>query len=222
MAFEERVSVIVGHYGSGKTNFSLNLAKKIREKDMQVAVVDLDIVNPYFRTAEHREEFEKMGIDIKAPTYAGSNVDIPAISPELFGVIGSFDGKVIVDVGGDDAGATALGAFREVLSKIDVRYYCVINERRYLDNAIEESIEDIKAIEHKGRIKIDYLINCTNLGAATTKETIENSKAYADKLCEKLGIEVAATAVMEGVDVDPLKISGEMIKSRLFVKPIWL
>ncbi len=222
MAFEERVSVIVGHYGSGKTNFSLNLAAHFADEGNKVAIVDLDIVNPYFRSFEHKEQFEKMGISIKAPAYAASNVDIPAISSELFGVISGFDGKVIIDVGGDDAGATALGSFRQLLLKQQVKYYCVINERRYLEDAIEESVEDIKAIEHKGRIKIDYLINCTNLGAATTKEIIENSKAYADELCEKLGIEVAATAVIEGIEVNPLKVSGEIIKSRLYVKPIWL
>ncbi len=222
MAFEERVSIIVGHYGSGKTNFSLNLANRFANEGKKVVIVDLDIVNPYFRSAEHKEEFMSKGISIKAPTYAASNVDIPAISPELFGVIKGFDGKVIVDVGGDDAGATALGSFRDLLAKSDVKYYCVVNERRYLDDAIDESIIDIKAIENKGRIKIDSLINCTNLGSETTREIIENSKDYLDNLSAKLGIEVAATAVMEGIDVDPLKISGEIIKSRLYVKPVWL
>ena len=102
--------VVVGHYGSGKTEFSLNLAFRLREQGEKVTIVDLDVVNPYFRTADAVKELKAQGIRVIVPEYANTNVDVPALPPDIFAAFET-EGTVIFDVGGDDDGAIVLGRF---------------------------------------------------------------------------------------------------------------
>src|ERR1035437_3886561 len=107
----KRIIIVCGHYGSGKTNFSLNLALFLANKEKTVTIVDLDIVNPYFRSSDFDEMLNKAHIKLITPTYAGTTLDIPSISPKINSIFGSLDDYIIFDVGGDDAGATVLGCF---------------------------------------------------------------------------------------------------------------
>ena len=108
-----KINIITGHYGSGKTNVSVNMALDLAEKGEKVTVVDLDIVNPYFRTADFKELFGEHNISLTVPTYANSNLDIPALGFDMNG-IADREGYIIIDVGGDDEGAKALGRYRKV------------------------------------------------------------------------------------------------------------
>lgn len=112
---QKKLTVITGHYGSGKTNFAVNLALKEAKSVKRCTVIDLDIVNPYFRTADFEELFRENGITLRAPLYANSNLDIPALNIDLRSIIDETD-CVIIDVGGDDEGAKALGRFADEIS----------------------------------------------------------------------------------------------------------
>lgn len=213
----KKYTIITGHYGSGKTNFAANLAVKAAEDGEKVTVVDLDIVNPYFRSADFAELFEKKGISLAAPLYANTNLDIPALSFNIEDFM-STDGKVIVDVGGDDSGASALARYKEFLlqNADDIEGICVINMYRYLTVTAEEAVEFMREIENASGIPMSAIVNNSNLGEETTAETIENSSAYADEVCRLTALPLKYT-----VDTS----AGAEVKNRfpaeIYVKKIW-
>ena len=214
----KKINIVTGHYGSGKTNFSANLAVKLAESGEKVTVVDLDIVNPYFRSADFGELFSKKNIELVAPMYANSNLDIPAISFDLER-IATDDGYLVIDVGGDDAGAIALGryseAFSEFSDKIDMFY--VVNCRRFLTQTAGEALELMYEIEAAANMKHTAIVNNTNLLYETTKEVLEDSVPFAEEVAKKAGLPVAYTCV-------PLKIEADVPKPfsvEIYVKKIW-
>ena len=214
----KKINIVTGHYGSGKTNFSANLAVKLAESGEKVTVVDLDIVNPYFRSADFGELFAKKNIELVAPMYANSNLDIPAISFDLER-IATDDGYLVIDVGGDDAGAIALGryseAFSEFSDKIDMFY--VVNCRRFLTQTAGEALELMYEIEAAANMKHTAIVNNTNLLYETTKEVLEDSVPFAEEVAQKAGLPVAYTCV-------PLKIEADVpnpLSVEIYVKKIW-
>ena len=106
----KRITLVCGHYGSGKTNFALNLAVNAAKSGEKITLVDLDIVNPYFRTADYKDELEAAGVNVIAQNLEGTTLDAPALTARMFSIFEESMGRVIVDVGGDDAGATAFRA----------------------------------------------------------------------------------------------------------------
>lgn len=216
----KKITIITGHYGSGKTNLAVNLSIKAAEEGKSVAVVDLDIVNPYFRTADFRQFFEQKGIKLIAPDFANSNLDIPAISFDVEQLAANED-YLIIDVGGDDAGATALGRYSEALSvygdELEMLY--VINQRRYLTSTSDEVVELMYQIEAAARMKHTAIVNNTNLGSETTLEIINASEEFASETSEKVGLPLAFTTCPEELaeyceneDIFPVKV---------YVKPLW-
>lgn len=213
----KKYTIITGHYGSGKTNFAANLAVKAAEEGEKVTVVDLDIVNPYFRSADFAELFAEKGITLAAPLYANTNLDIPALSFNIEDFM-SAEGKVIVDVGGDDSGASALARYREFLlqNSDDIEGICVINMYRYLTGTADEAVEFMREIENASGIPMSAIVNNSNLGEETTAETIESSTTYADEVCRLTGLPLKYT-----VDTS----AGAEVKNRfpaeIYVKKIW-
>ncbi len=213
----KKYTIITGHYGSGKTNFTANLAVKAAEEGEKVTVVDLDIVNPYFRSADFAELFAKKGITLAAPLYANTNLDIPALSFNIEDFMEA-EGKVIVDVGGDDSGASALARYKEFLlqNSDDIEGICVINMYRYLTGTAAEAVEFMREIENASGIPMSAIVNNSNLGEETTAETIENSTAYADEVSRLTGLPLKYT-----VDTS----AGAEVKNRfpaeIYVKKIW-
>jgi len=214
----KKITIVTGHYGSGKTNISVNLAIKLAEAGKKVTVVDLDIVNPYFRTADLGEMFENKGIELVAPMYANSNLDIPAISFDLER-IASDDGYLIIDVGGDDAGAIALGryaeAFKQFENDIDMLY--VVNCYRYLTRTSDEALELMYEIEAASKMKHTAIVNNSNLSHETTSETIDNSIGFAKEIAQKAGLPIKYTAVPYDISCkaeNPMPIE-------IYVKKIW-
>ena len=138
----EKVTVITGHYGSGKTNFAVNLAIDLRRAGKKVVLVDLDIVNPYFRSADFKNKLEGMGIQMVCPIYANTNLDLPSLGPEVYSVFASKDDRyVILDVGGDDAGAAALGRYAQMIKEHPWKMIYVINRYRYLTREPQQAVE---------------------------------------------------------------------------------
>lgn len=214
----KKINIVTGHYGSGKTNFSANLALKLAEDGRKVTVVDLDIVNPYFRSADFGELFSQKNIELVAPMYANSNLDIPAISFDLER-IASGDGSLVIDVGGDDAGAIALGRYAKAFETFadDIDMFYVVNCRRFLTRTAEEALELMYEIEAAAQMKHTAIVNNTNLLYETTAEILEESAEFAEKISESSGLPVAYSCVPLGVEADiPNPFPVE-----IYVKKIW-
>ena len=218
MSFEfPKIIVITGHYGCGKTNVSVNLALRQAKLGGRVSVVDLDIVNPYFRTADFGELFADKGIRLVTPMYANSNLDIPALSFDLAGIISESD-SVIIDVGGDPEGAAALGRYSDVLGKRkDLGLYYVVNKYRYLTSTPEEAVELLREIEAVGTVPCCGIINNSNLGKLTDSKTVAESADYAEAVAKEAGVPLLFTCS------DEKNLSGieNALPIDIFVKPVW-
>jgi len=216
----KKISIITGHYGSGKTNISVNLALKLASEGEKVTVVDLDIVNPYFRTADFKELFESNGITLVSSMYANTNLDIPAISFDVER-IASEDGYLIIDVGGDDAGATALGRYHEPFSRFknDIDMFYVINCYRYMTRSSDEAVGLFYEIENSARFSHTGIINNSNLGVMTTKETILDSLNFADEVSKKTGLPLMFSTAP--VSIACKELDTKVMYVDVFVKPIW-
>ena len=189
------ITIITGHYGSGKTNLAVNLALDAKKSGQPVTVIDLDIVNPYFRTADFSKLFSDEGIEIIAPVYANTNLDIPALSGAVDGVLRQKKGVIIIDVGGDDAGAIALGRYSEEIRDVGYELIYVINCYRYLTKNPEDALTVMREIEAASGLRATKLFNNSNLGKETDGETVLRSIPFAEE-CETVsGVPLWATAV---------------------------
>ena len=163
-----KITALVGHYGCGKTNLAANLALEM-SKSGKVTVVDIDIVNPYFRTADFKDEFEKQGISLVTTEYANTNLDIPVLNFDIASISENSD-YVIIDVGGGSDGAAALGRYHTVLEEKNTQILYVFNMYRGL--SAEETAQSMREIEHACRMKCTALVNNSNLGTMTEPEDI--------------------------------------------------
>lgn len=197
----KRISIITGHYGSGKTNVAVNMALDMKKSGKNVTIVDIDIVNPYFRTADFQQMLEAEGIKVITPTFANTNLDIPALPASVNAVFNS-DDYVIIDVGGDDAGATALGRYAKDIEKSDYDFYYVINKYRYLTKDATEAAELLYEIEAAARVKATNLINNSNLGEETTADTIKNSFNFAEEISKITSLPIAFTCCKKDIPVE--------------------
>lgn len=213
----KKINIITGHYGSGKTNFSANLAISLAKTGKKVTVVDLDIVNPYFRTADFTTLFGNNNIELIKSMYANTNLDIPAISFDLER-IATDDGYLIIDVGGDDDGALALGRYASAFSAFsdDIEFCYVVNKFRYISDGVEECASLLPEIEKASRMKATCVVNCSNLGRETTKENIREGMIFAGEVSEKLGLPLLCTVCPDFVEYD-----GDVVYHHLYVKPVW-
>lgn len=216
----KKITVITGHYGSGKTNLAVNLAVKAAEEGKKVTVADLDIVNPYFRTADFKELFDEKGITLAAPDFANSNLDIPSIQFDVEELAAVSD-CLIIDVGGDDAGAFALGRYAEALLSYgsETELYYVINQRRYLTQTPDEVLGLMYEIEAAARMKHTAIVNNTNLGSETTLEIVEASEEFAAETAERAGLPLAFTTCPE--ELAEFSENENIFPIKVYVKPLW-
>lgn len=211
-----KITIITGHYGSGKTNVAVNIALMLA-KTQKVTVVDLDIVNPYFRTADFGELFGSSGIKLVAPMYANSNLDIPALSFDLGGIINS-EGSIVIDVGGDPEGAIALGRYGDILkNRRDLELYYVINKYRYLTSTAEEATELLEEIKTASGLPCQGIINNSNLGRLTDNAAVLNSIDYAKQISEAAKAPLLFTC-SEEKNLDGITPSMAI---KIYVKPLW-
>ena len=189
------VTILCGHYGTGKTNLAVNLALQAAGQGEAVTVMDLDVVNPYFRTADFRELFRERGIRLIAPTYAGTNLDIPVLPPSVAAAIRAGEGRLILDVGGDDDGAVALGGFSALLERRGYSMLYVVNPYRELEPDPEEDAALLERIQQSSRLRVTYLVNNANLGPETTPQLVREAAPYLGELSRITGIPVLWTVV---------------------------
>lgn len=220
----KRLTLIAGHYGSGKTNIAVNLSYDLKDKGFnRVAIADLDIVNPYFRTKDSIEQLTEKGIELISSPYAGSNVDIPAIPQEMYALTDDTSISAIIDIGGDDRGALALGRYvPAIVKENDYSFYLVINCYRPLTGDVPSTLEIMKEIEQAAGIRFTGIINNSNVGADTKKEHILNSLDYANEVSKVSGLPLVMTTV-EASLFDDLKDEIQnlfplQLQSRIFDK----
>ena len=196
----KRVTLLCGHYGSGKTNIAVNMAFDLKKRKENVAIADLDIVNPYFRTKDSSEEFKQKNIRLICSEYANTNLDIPALPQDLYAITDDKDLNVIIDVGGDDRGALALGRISEkIVEENDYEMLMVINCYRPLTRDAEDTLEVMREIELAGKIKFTGLINNSNLGELTSEDDVINSLSYAREVSKLSSLPVVMTSVNENI-----------------------
>ena len=194
----KRVLLLCGHYGSGKTNIAVNLAQEIKREYPMVTLADLDIVNPYFRSKDSAAELEEAGIRLICSNYANSNVDIPALPPDLYALTDDKQMRAVIDVGGDDRGALVLGRLAPaILAEDDYEMLMVINCYRPLTRDAASTVEVMREIEYAGGIRFTALVNNSNLGVETTKEDVLASLRYAEQVAAMSGLPVVMTTVDE-------------------------
>ena len=196
----KRIILLSGHYGSGKTNIAVNLAFLLKKQRERVTIADVDIVNPYFRTSDSRRELEEGGIRLICSEFAGSNVDLPALPAEIYAVTDDPGQTAIIDVGGDDRGALALGRIRDgILKENDYEMLFVINRFRPLTRNAEMTVEIMREIEAAAGIRFTAIINNSNLGAETTADDVLGSISYANEVCRLTGLSLKMTAAHESL-----------------------
>ncbi|MDF2685997.1 MAG: hypothetical protein K0S55_1178 [Clostridia bacterium] len=200
MEFQKKHYIITGHYGSGKSNIAVNTAIKIKKTtEKPVYLIDADIVNPYFRSSDNKEILEKNNIILINPIYAGSNLDVPSLPPDIFGVFNK-DCLAIWDIGGDDAGAIALGRYQGRITEQGYEMAYIVNAYRPLTETADEMLEFMKEIENVSRLKTSSIINNSNLGVETTPAIVLNSFGVLNDLSEKSGIPISYTSVSKELE----------------------
>ena len=188
------LTIICGHYGTGKTNLSLNIAINAAKTGRSVTLVDLDIVNPYFRSSDYLTLLREHGIHLIAPGSAGSTLDVPALPAEIYSVFDSPD-FVIFDIGGDDAGATALGRFSSNITVHGYEMLYVINRYRPMTSHSPDAVELLREIETASRLKATGIINNSHLMTLTNEQTVLDSLEFAKETARALKLPIKMTAV---------------------------
>ena len=206
----KRITLFCGHYGSGKTNIAVNYALKLKADGLDVALADLDIVNPYFRSKDSTAELEKAGVRVIALPFANSSVDLPALPSQAYSLVQNRSVYAVLDIGGDDRGAYALGRFVPyILEENDYEMVYVVNFFRPLTQTVDQAIEVMGEIESACGLKFSAVINNSNLGAESTTEIVRSTSAKAEELCRRTGLPLFATTAEAGIAEDgmmPLKL----------------
>ncbi len=217
----KRITLLCGHYGSGKTNVAVNMALMLKKQRERVAIADLDIVNPYFRTKDSSDEFAQNGIRLIASNYANSNVDIPALPQDMYAITDDKDLSVIIDVGGDDRGALALGRLAPmIMEENDYEMLMVINCFRPLTRDAISTIEVMREIEYASHMKFTGIVNNSNLGVATTPDDVSGSLKYADEVSKLSGLPVVCTTVDKNIYNDLCDKIENLLPLSLQAKPV--
>ena len=192
----KRVILLSGHYGSGKTNIAVNLSLHLKQFRERVALADIDIVNPYFRSRDSAKELEAAGVRLISSAFASSNVDLPALPQDVYAITDDRGMAAVIDVGGDDRGALALGRWRDaILEEDNYEMLLVINRFRPLTRDAASTLEVMSEIEGAARMRFTGIVNNSNLGNETTAQTVLSSVDYANAVCEATGLPLKMTTV---------------------------
>ena len=192
----KRLTLFAGHYGSGKTNIAVNYALQLALDGKKVCIADLDIVNPYFRTADSAEKLMAAGVDLIIPQFANSNVDLPALPAEAYRLVEDRSSFGVMDIGGDDRGAYALGRYVPFIKKEnDYRMIFVANCYRPLTQTPEDALEVMREIEAACKLQFTDIVNNSHLGPLTDVQTVLDSVDYTETLSVLSGLPVYMTTV---------------------------
>lgn len=221
---DKRIRIITGHYGSGKTEFAINYALKLRElTNKNVAVADLDVVNTYFRIREKKAILEKVNILSIDSSIDAPSLDLPALSAQIMTPINDKSYEYIMDVGGDDVGARVLGRFSNLIKKEDYDMLFVVNANREKTQTSDQVIQYINSIEKSSKLKITGLINNTHLVRYTRLEDLLNGQNLVSEVSKVLNIPIRYTSCLESlVDELPKDLSNEILPLQLHMREEWM
>ncbi|VBB07996.1 Hypothetical protein LUCI_3261 [Lucifera butyrica] len=194
LAGQKRIAVFVGEFGSGKTEVSVNYAVQLKRAGFKTAIVDMDLVKPYFRTRENRDLLEQQHIRVSAADNRLANADLPVLPSELNQLLYDEDYQVVIDVGGSEA-AIVLGRFQRQLAEVSYAAMMVINIYRPFSQTVEDIVAAIDRIQKTARISISGLISNANLAAETTAEHIYAGISLVEKVVEKTGIPIMRVVI---------------------------
>lgn len=218
----KRLVLFAGHYGSGKTNIAVNIALDLKKEGKNVVIADLDIVNPYYRTKDSEAELAAAGIPLISSEYANSNVDVPALPQELYSLVDQKDRCGIIDIGGDDRGALALGRYAPFIrEENNYEMLLVINKFRPLTPDAASTIEVMREIELAGGIPFTGIVNNSNLGRETTAKDVIASDAYAQELSAATGLPVRMTTAWDTIADEVAKVLPNVVPLHLQNKRLW-
>ena len=196
----KRVVIFAGHYGSGKTNIAVNFAKELKKSGKSVALADLDIVNPYFRSKDSENELKEEGIDLICSEFAATNLDIPALPFTINRIINDKNSYAVLDIGGDDAGSVVLGRLANAIKSEDnYEMIFVVNFFRPITRTAEDAIQIMREIEAVSSLKFTAIVNNSNLGALTTKEDIFSTENEVKKLCKITSLPLLFSSVESNI-----------------------
>lgn len=216
-----RIKAVVGHYGSGKTEFSLNMALAAKAAGRRALVADMDIVNPFFRSAEQGERLKRAGVELIAPPYALTGVDLPVLSPEIYAIFEQPERFCVLDVGGDDAGAAALGGLSGRLAAQGADLYYVVNPYRPFSNTVERVMEMMERIQRRARLQVTGLVNNAKLGEETGAEELLEGRTLLEKVSRRCGVPVVCECGFEGV-LQQLPPGPPSFPIARYLMPEWL
>lgn len=199
MNLDRRIHIFTGHFGSGKTELSINFAHYLRQTHEHVAVDDLDVINPYFRTRDVDDFFQENKIELIAPPKRLTMADLPVVSPEIYRVLHDEKYQIIVDAGGDKDGAKALGQYYHNWKDLHPEIIFVLNTNRPYVSTLEGALFTISEIEDSARMKVTGIINNSNVGKLTTFDDIKNGYELSLKVSDKLGIPLLCTTISESL-----------------------
>lgn len=218
-ALKKRITLFCGHYGSGKTNIAVNFAIAKSKAGESVSIADIDIVNPYFRTKDSTAELECAGVHVVALPFANTSVDLPAIPSEVMGLLQRRDTFVVMDVGGDDRGAVALGRYAPtILSEDNYDMVFVVNFYRPLTRSAKDALEIMREIEAACKIPFTAIVNNSNIGEETRADDVLKTLPLARELSDISGLPIVGTTASEKIckEVNDETFFGLKLQEKLF------
>ena len=235
MDINERITsgivLVTGHYGCGKTNLSVNLALALAKAGRSVTVVDLDIVNPYFRVSDETGMLADAGVEMVAPNFAGTVLDTPSLSPAVRGAIdraAQGETTAIIDVGGDPEGATALARFHGAIEKAGYQMLYVVNQRRLMTASVEEAVELMAEIEVNCRLRATHIVGNTHLKGETTAQSVVDAIPFAQGVAERTGLPLAFVTAPSPVFAEAERLlegsrpaAPDLLEVGVYVKTPW-
>lgn len=221
---DKRIRIIIGHYGSGKSEFSMNYVTKLRDlTHAKVAISDLDIVNVYFRTREKRDFLQSKNIMPIDSSIQATSLDLPAVSAQVTAPLTDKSYDYVIDVGGDDVGARVLGRFSHLVEKDDYDMFCVVNANREQTQTTSDVINHIRAIENSSKLKVTGLINNTHLVRETTIEDILKGQELVKEVSNITNIPIKYVTCLESLIPQlPTNLDGDVFPINLYMRECWM
>ena len=210
---DKRLNIIIGAYGSGKSEISVNAARIMKESkpENKVLIADMDIVNPFYRSADAAKKLADLDIRVVLPSYAGSNVDAPVLSGEMYVIFDDESYSGVFDIGGEDMGANVLGSLKSRLDGVDAGLYMAVNTLRPFTSDAIGIAQMVHELQEAARMKITGFINNTNLLEETAPEQILEGEGIILEASKLTGIPLLATTVMENVDISSINLECKEI-----------
>ncbi len=226
-AQDKRIRIITGHYGSGKTEFAVNYAEKLRQSlppERKVALADLDIVNVYFRSRQKQDEMQQMGILVIASSIQGDSADLPAVSAAMTMPVNDRSYDYVVDLGGNDVGTLVLGRMTPLLKEEETDFFMVVNVYRPDTATPEGVIEQMRSLERGAGLKVTGLINNTNLVRETTAACLRHGDDVLKEVTARTGVPVRYISYVEELLQEELPegLSGEWFPMQYHMRESWM